>query len=598
MSVVHVDSLTKTFVVPEREAGLRASVKALVKRRHREVKAVEAISFDIGPGEVVGFLGPNGAGKTTSLKMLSGLLYPTSGEARVLGHVPSKREREFLSRITLVMGNRNQLQWDLPALDSFELNRAIYRVPRSDFTPLRDELIELLDVGDLVRKPVRNLSLGERMKVEVVGSLLHRPQVLFLDEPTIGLDVTMQKRIRSFIAEYNRRYEATVLLTSHYMADVEALCKRVIVIHHGQILFDGELARLGDDLAAWKTIDVELEDGGADLSGVRRRRRERRRPREAPRAARRDGARDRAAARGAGCRRPHRRGSADRGRDRARLRAGAPVNGRAGAVRSMFDFYVTRGRTQIQGEFQYRAATYFWMIGMLAEPIVYLVVWTTIADQQGGSVQGITTGEFAAYYIVWTLVRNMNIVFTPFGWEWRIRQGELSAALLRPIHPLHDDLAGFAGMKPVVILLWLPVAAVLWIAFDPVLAPTLLECVVFFFAIWGAYLIRTMFMSMLGMITFWTTRVSAVFELFIAAELLLSGRLVPMPLMPDWAQDIAAFLPFQWSFYFPIESLVGDLSTEELLRGLGMQVFWIVVLTGLTLFIWRFAVRRYSAVGN
>ena len=274
------------------------------------------------------------------------------------------------------------------------------------------------------------------------------------------------------------------------------------------------------------------------------------------------------------------------------------MNGKVGAVRSMFDFYVTRGRTQIQSEFQYRAATYFWMIGMLAEPIVYLVVWTTIADQQGGSVQGITTGEFAAYYIVWTLVRNMNIVFTPFGWEWRIREGQLSAALLRPIHPLHDDLAGFGGMKPVVILLWLPVAAVLWVAFDPVLAPTLVEGVVFFFAIWGAYLIRTMFMSVLGMITFWTTRVSAIFELFIAAELLLSGRLVPMPLMPDWAQDIAAFLPFQWSFYFPIESLVGNLSTEELLRGLGMQVFWIVVMTGLTLFIWRFAVRRYSAVGN
>jgi ABC-2 type transport system ATP-binding protein len=264
--VVHVSDLTKTFHVPEREAGLRASLRALVRRKTREVRAVDAISFDIDGGEVVGFLGPNGAGKTTTLKMLSGLLYPTSGEATVLGRVPSKREREFLRRITLVMGNRNQLQWDLPALDSFELNRAIYRIPRGDFTPLRDELIELLDVGDLVRKPVRNLSLGERMKVEVVGSLLHRPQVLFLDEPTIGLDVTMQKRIRSFIAEYNRRYEATVLLTSHYMADIEALCRRVIVIHHGQILFDGELARLGDDLAAWKTIDVELEDGAADLS--------------------------------------------------------------------------------------------------------------------------------------------------------------------------------------------------------------------------------------------------------------------------------------------------------------------------------------------
>ena len=266
-SAVRVAVLNKTFRVPEREAGLGAAVKGLVRRKHREVRAVDDISFEIAPGEVVGFLGPNGAGKTTTLKMLSGLLYPTSGEARVLGHVPSKRERGYLSRITLVMGNRNQLQWDLPALDSFELNRAIYRIPRgADFTSRRDELIDLLDVGDLVRKPVRNLSLGERMKVEIVGSLLHLPQVLFLDEPTIGLDVTMQKRIRGFIAEYNRRYEATVLLTSHYMADVEALCKRVIVIHHGKILFDGALARLGDDLAAWKTIDVELEDGEADLS--------------------------------------------------------------------------------------------------------------------------------------------------------------------------------------------------------------------------------------------------------------------------------------------------------------------------------------------
>jgi ABC-2 type transport system ATP-binding protein len=194
------------------------------------------------------------------------VLYPTDGEARVLGHVPSTREKAFLRRITLVMGNRNQLQWDLPALDSFELNRAIYRVPRSDFTPLRDELIELLDVGDLVRKPVRQLSLGERMKVEIVGALLHRPQVLFLDEPTIGLDVTMQKRIRSFVAEYNERHGATVLLTSHYMADVEALCERVIVIHHGSILFDGRLAELARTFTAHKTIEVALENGSGDLS--------------------------------------------------------------------------------------------------------------------------------------------------------------------------------------------------------------------------------------------------------------------------------------------------------------------------------------------
>jgi ABC-2 type transport system ATP-binding protein len=260
-AVVEVHGLTKVFRVAEREAGLRASVRSLVARTWREVRAVDGISFEIGAGEVVGFLGPNGAGKTTTLKMLSGLLFPTGGDLRVLGHVPSRRERDYLRRMTLIMGNRNQLQWDLPALDSFELNRAIYRLPRADFLRTRDELIELLDIGDLVRKPVRQLSLGERMKVEVVGSLLHLPQVLFLDEPTIGLDVTMQKRIRTFVAEYNRRYGATVLLTSHYMADIEALCKRVVVIHHGQILFDGRLAELADRFSGTKTITAVLTDG-------------------------------------------------------------------------------------------------------------------------------------------------------------------------------------------------------------------------------------------------------------------------------------------------------------------------------------------------
>ena len=262
---VRVDGLLKVFDVPEREPGLVAAAKGLVRRKTRQVRAVDQVSFAVAPGEVVGFLGPNGAGKTTTLKMLSGLLYPSGGEAHVLGFVPSKRQRGFLSRITLVMGNRNQLQWDLPALDSYELNRAIYRIPRDQFGPTRDELIELLDIGDLVRKPVRQLSLGERMKAEIVGALLHLPLVLFLDEPTIGLDVTMQKRIRQFVAEYNRRHGATVLLTSHYMADVEALCRRVIVIHHGRILFDGALSSLADEFAAYKTIGVVLENGAAPL---------------------------------------------------------------------------------------------------------------------------------------------------------------------------------------------------------------------------------------------------------------------------------------------------------------------------------------------
>jgi ABC-2 type transport system ATP-binding protein len=222
-AIILLNALSKHFKVPVRESGLKASLGSLFKREYRKVKAVDEINFQIDQGEVVGFLGPNGAGKTTTLKMLSGLLYPTSGRASVLGFVPSRRQAQFLRQITLVMGNRQQLVWDLPALDSFDLMRAIYSIPTPDFIRTRDEFIELLELKDLVNKPVRNLSLGERMKMEIAGSLLHRPKVLFLDEPTLGLDVTMQRRIRTFISEYNQRYGATVLLTSHYMADVEAL---------------------------------------------------------------------------------------------------------------------------------------------------------------------------------------------------------------------------------------------------------------------------------------------------------------------------------------------------------------------------------------
>jgi len=265
-SIISAENLSKHYKVPIREAGLKAATRSLFKRSYKTIKAVDEISFHIEPGEVVGFLGPNGAGKTTTLKMLSGLLFPTGGTPDVLGFQPSRRQAEFLSQITLVMGNRSQLAWDLPALDSFDLQRAIYGIPRGEFEKTRDEFIEMLEIKDLVKKPIRNLSLGERMKMEIVGSLLHRPKVLFLDEPTIGLDVTMQRRIRTFIADYNQRTGATVLLTSHYMADVEALCKRVLVIHNGRLLFDGDLSGLVDRFSAFKTIGVTLENGYGNFS--------------------------------------------------------------------------------------------------------------------------------------------------------------------------------------------------------------------------------------------------------------------------------------------------------------------------------------------
>jgi ABC-2 type transport system permease protein len=270
----------------------------------------------------------------------------------------------------------------------------------------------------------------------------------------------------------------------------------------------------------------------------------------------------------------------------------------AGRVRSMVELYLATMRLAITEQFQYRTANYFYMFGMIAEPIIYLVVWTTIADQQGGSVNGLSAGYFAAYFIVWTLVRNMNIVFGAPFWEQRIREGELNRDLLRPVLPLHYDIAYFAGWKVVVIVLWIPLAIGLSLLFDPTLSPNAQQIAAFAIAIWGAYLLRTMFQESLGMLCFWTTRGAAIFDLWMTIELLLSGRLVPMPLMPDWVQELARFLPFQWAFYFPIEALVGDLSNTELLRGLLAQVLWILI--GLAIFrvAWRSAIRHYSAVGG
>jgi ABC-2 type transport system ATP-binding protein len=269
MPQIELSDLKKTYRVHEREAGVKSSIRSLFVRKYKDVKAVTGVSFSLEAGEVVGFLGPNGAGKTTTLKMLSGLLHPTSGEARVLGRIPWKREHDFLRQISLVMGNRNQLVWDIPAMDSFQVNQAVYQIPLKAFKETLDELITLLELEPLLKKQVRSLSLGERMKCEVAAALLHRPAVLFLDEPTLGLDVTMQGRIRQFIAGYNRNHGATVLLTSHYMADVTALCKRVIVIHHGGLLYDGDLAALTDRMSPFKLVrlDVESAEAAARVEG-------------------------------------------------------------------------------------------------------------------------------------------------------------------------------------------------------------------------------------------------------------------------------------------------------------------------------------------
>jgi ABC-2 type transport system ATP-binding protein len=258
--VIAVNHLKKYFKVYKKEPGLWGSIQSLWHREYEEVKAVDDVSFEIEQGEIIGFIGQNGAGKTTTLKVLSGLLYPTSGEVSVLGYNPWDRKPEFQKQFALVMGQKNQLWWDLPPIETFSLNKAIYEIPDTQYKKTLDKLVELLDVSEILKVQVRKLSLGQRMKCELIAALLHNPKVLFLDEPTIGLDVVMQKVLRDFIKEYNHEFKATVILTSHYMEDVKELCKRAIIIDHGHKIFDGRLQDIIDKYARNKILSLVVAD--------------------------------------------------------------------------------------------------------------------------------------------------------------------------------------------------------------------------------------------------------------------------------------------------------------------------------------------------
>jgi ABC-2 type transport system ATP-binding protein len=261
MSVISARNLSKTYRVFRKKEGFLGALRGLFFREYKQVEAVIDVSFDIEPGEIVAFLGPNGAGKTTTLKMLSGLIYPTRGQAFVLGHVPWERADAFRRRFSLVMGQKNQLWWDLPALDSFHLHREIYSIPKQQFEQTVADLTDLFGVKDLVRQPVRELSLGERMKMELIAALLHQPELLLLDEPTIGLDVVAQATIQRCLREYNRTRGVTMLLTSHYMRDVEALCSRVLIINHGRLIYDGPLSGIVEQFGRTKIIKLRFADG-------------------------------------------------------------------------------------------------------------------------------------------------------------------------------------------------------------------------------------------------------------------------------------------------------------------------------------------------
>ena len=260
MAMVEVENLSKTYQVADKQPGLMGTLRHFLHRRYKAVEAVKNVTFSIEPGEIVGFLGPNGAGKTTTLKMLTGLVYPTVGRVSVAGHTPFDRRAEFLHQITLVMGQKQQLIWDLPAMDSLRINAAVYNVPAPVARKRIDELADMLSLDEELYRPVRKLSLGERMKCELIAALLHQPRILFLDEPTLGLDVNAQTAVRSFLRQYNVQHQAAILLTSHYMADITALCQRVVLIHEGQLMYDGSLDGIVQRFAPFREVKIDLAD--------------------------------------------------------------------------------------------------------------------------------------------------------------------------------------------------------------------------------------------------------------------------------------------------------------------------------------------------
>ena len=527
-SEIYVDRLAKHYRVHQKETGLGGSLWALLWRRHETIRAVDDISFQIEKGEVVGFLGPNGAGKTTTLKVLAGLLYPTAGAVSICGFVPFERRYELLRRITLVMGQKHQLLWDLPALESFEVNRAIYEIPLLEYRATLRELTTLLEIEPVLRKQVRKLSLGERMKCELAAALLHRPSVLFLDEPTIGLDVTMQARMREFLIEYNRSHGATILLTSHYMADVTALCRRVVMIDHGKLVYDGDLDALMERVAPYKQIHivsrkpldaVELASF-AEIRSLD--------TWEATLVVPRDRASD---VIGRLFRTFTDRGCDDRGSRGGRDRQ--PDLHRKNPFVTDLSKFTAEFRACWHLAIEYRIVLFIWMLSMVL-PLVMMAAWLSIA--RDGSVGSFGPTEFVAYYVGAIVVRNLTGVWIIWELDADIRKGELSFKLLKPMNPIIHYMAQSLASKPIRGGIMIPILAVTaWMVSDVDFATSPVMILMLVLALAGTWALLFLIQYTIGLLGFWITHSLALNDAWFGFYSLLSGYLIPLELFSSFS---------------------------------------------------------------
>src|SRR6267154_115644 len=537
-SIVTAERLSKTFQVKVRDPGLRGAVRALFRPRYRDVHAVRDVTFRIEPGEIVAFLGPNGAGKTTTLKMLAGLLYPTSGRVEVAGFVPWTGGPPFKRHIALVLGNRQQLVWDLPPEETFLLNRAIYDIPEVDYRARLAELVTLLDLGEVLQKPVRQLSLGERMKCELVASLLHRPPLLFLDEPTLGLDVTAQEAIRRFLIEYRDRHGATVLLTSHYMQDVTALASRVLMINRGRLLYDGALDVLVARIARTKRIELVLGGDGGDGHHVT-----------------------------------------------------AEALAAFGEVKSFhFPNAVLEVRREDAPATSARLLAAFPVADLsIEDPPIEQVIRLAFAR-----------ADFARYFFAVMLINQLTIAWDSWYLDRWIRDGELNYRLARPLHPAHEAVAENIAYKArtasVILVVWLVVAAA-WPAVRLPLDPG--RWALTLVAVLLAAAMRFFISFTTGLLAFWTTRATAIMELHAGVSLFLAGRIAPLALLPPAVAGVAGALWFRSMLAFPVDLLTGAVQgTDAILRGLSSQVVWLGIWIVAYRIAWSRGIRKYGAVGG
>lgn len=576
MSAIEVESLNMTYRAPIRAEGLGAALKSLVHRRYRKVRAVDDVSFELSAGEVVGFIGPNGAGKTTTMKMLSGILHPTSGNLRVLGYTPWQRRTPFLKRIALIRGSQPVgIQVELTVMDSLRYQQLLYEVPKASFEANVAELTELLELEPLLERQLRALSLGERMRAGLALALVYRPAVLFLDEPTLGLDITAAATVRRFIAAYAEQTGATVLLTSHYMADVQSLCPRLILIDHGTVRYDGPLDKLAARLSPYK-LPPDLRPGGE--TGRSRpswpgRRVQRRYVGGARTASGRTGRHRPTAGR------PRRRRSGG-GRTATGERDRPGVSG-GRAVKRLARLTILGIRRQ----FLEWSGSWWFLVTLamqeLMAPLMGLFVWSTVFPGDR---------RVTDYYVALMVVSLMTASYENHTFSGRIYEGTVSEDLLRPQPVVVGPLSFNLATRVWLLLFGVPVVLVAGVALDVSytwtwLLPALLVA-------GFAAVLRFLWTWTLALSAFWTERAHATVSLGDTLILLLGGSAAPIAVLPQSWQGVAEALPFYPMLGLPADLLTGRLDATAALQAVGLQIVWIAVLSTLAAAVWRAGLRR------